>query len=89
MSKSIFFLTLSLLVLIDNFKTSFNSDWNIWTSSSTSFNITWLITSSVDVFLSETFDKLWIFCIGEVSAVETTGIFGLTTDTFEISANIK
>lgn len=80
-------LTLSLLVFNDNFKTSSSCDWNIWTSSKTSFNITWFTASSVDLFISERFDWLGTFCTGEIVSVVATGITGFTIDTLGISPN--
>lgn len=72
----------------DNFKTSFNCDWNTKTSFHTSSNITWLTaSSSAGKFFSRCFDRLGTFCIGETIAVETLGTFGLTTDTFGVSTN--
>lgn len=79
-------LTLSLLVFNDNFKTSSNCDWNIWTSSRTSSNITWLTISSVGAFFSRRFDWLGTCCTGEMVA-EETGTVGFTIDIFEVSTD--
>jgi hypothetical protein len=75
-----------LLVFNDNFKISSICDWNIWTSSKTSFNITWFTASSVDLFVSERFDWLGTFCTVEIVTV-VAGITGLTIDTLGTSTN--
>lgn len=78
------FLTLSLLVFNDKFKTSSNCVWNTYTSSITSFNINWFTTSSVDVFvMGGGFGWLGTICEGEAA-----GTLGLTTDIFGVSTNI-